>query len=132
VVAGVAAVAVAGGATGAYATTVGFGDNHVGDKTAAGIQVSDDQVIKPVGDRLVSDDGKLIGSSVSPDGRFLAASSTDTNVVLQIFDLKSYKRVWTVGTAAGSTSIWGMAASARRAPRSPLTESSSGCRRRTA
>ena len=42
-----------------------------------------------------------MGSTVSPDGQFLAATSTDKSVVLQIFDLSSYKLIWTVGTASG-------------------------------
>ena len=42
-----------------------------------------------------------MGSTVSPDGRFLAATSADKSVVLQIFDLSSYKLIWTVGTASG-------------------------------
>ena len=68
---------------------------------ANGIQVSDDQIIKPIGDRLLTQLGKFMGSTVSPDGRFLAATSTDKSVVLQIFDLSSYKLIWTVGTAPG-------------------------------
>src|SRR6266487_3737378 len=43
-----------------------------------------------------------MGSTVSPDGRFLAATSADKSVVLQIFDLSSYKPIWTVGTAAAA------------------------------
>jgi len=42
-----------------------------------------------------------MGSTLSPDGKFLAATSTDKSVVLQIFDLTTYKLVWTVGSAAG-------------------------------
>ncbi|MDT5171809.1 MAG: hypothetical protein QOD02_5167 [Mycobacterium sp.] len=42
-----------------------------------------------------------MGSTVSPDGRFLAATSADKSVVLQIFDLKTYKLIWAVGTASG-------------------------------
>ena len=40
-----------------------------------------------------------MGSTVSPDGRFLAATSTDKSVALQIFDLSTYKLIWTVGSA---------------------------------
>jgi YVTN family beta-propeller protein len=98
---GGAAVAVAG-AGAAYASTVGFGHNQVGTEYANGIQVSDDQIIKPLGDRLVTQTGKFMGSTVSPSGRFLAATSTDKSVALQIFDLSSYKLVWTVGTAAAA------------------------------
>jgi YVTN family beta-propeller protein len=100
VVAGTAAVAVAGAGT-AYATTEGFGHNQVGTEYANGIQVSSDQVIKPIGERLLTQFGKIMGSTVSPDGRFLAASSTDKKVALQIFDLSTYKLIWTVGSAAG-------------------------------
>src|SRR5262245_2213761 len=55
-----------------YASTVGFGHNQVGTQYANGIQVSDDQMIKPLGDRSLTKFGKLMGSTVSPDGRFLA------------------------------------------------------------
>ena len=85
----------------AYGSTVGFGDNQVGTQYRNGIQVSDDQIINPIGDRLLTQLGKFMGSTVSPDGRFLAATSTDKSVVLQIFDLSSYKLIWTVGTAPG-------------------------------
>jgi YVTN family beta-propeller protein len=84
----------------AYASTVIFGDNQVGTEYANGIQVSDDQIIKPIGDRLLTQFGKFMGSAVSPDGRFLAATSADKSVVLQVFDLSSYKLIWTVGSAS--------------------------------
>jgi YVTN family beta-propeller protein len=97
-VGGGAVVLASAGAT--YASTVGFGHNQVGTEYSNGIQVSDDQIIKPLGDRLLTQTGKFMGSTVSSDGRFLAATSTDKSVALQIFDLSSYKLVWTVGTAA--------------------------------
>ena len=62
--------------------------------------MSDDQIIKPLGDRLLTQFGKFMGSTVSPDGRFLAATSADKSVVLQIFNLSSYKLIWTVGSAS--------------------------------
>jgi YVTN family beta-propeller protein len=83
-----------------YASTKVFGDNQVGTQYANGIQVSDDQIIKPLGDRLLTQFGKFMGSTVSPDGRFLAATSADKSVVLQIFNLSSYKLIWTVGSAS--------------------------------
>src|SRR5919204_1339507 len=101
---GVAAAATAvilAGVGVTYASTVGFGHNQVGTTYSNGIQVSDDQVIKPIGDRLLTQFGKLMGSTVSPDGRFLAATSADKSVVLQIVDLSSYKLIWTVGSASG-------------------------------
>ncbi len=100
VAAGLAAVAVAGSGA-AYATTTIFHNQQVGSEYAGGLQVSSDQMIKPLGDRLVTKYGKFMGSTVSPDGRFLAATSTDKSVVLQIFDLSTYKPIWMVGKAAG-------------------------------
>jgi len=93
-----AVILVAAGAT--YASTVGFGEDQVGTQYPNGIQVSDDQIIKPIGDRLVTQFGKFMGSTVSPDGRFLAATSADKPVALQIFNLSGYKLIWTAG--AGS------------------------------
>ena len=97
---GATAVVLAGAGV-TYASTEGFGHNQVGTEYANGIQVSDDQIIKPLGDRLLTQFGKFMGSTVSPDGRFLAATSTDRSVVLQIFDLSTYKLIWTVGSATG-------------------------------
>jgi YVTN family beta-propeller protein len=100
--AGAAAVALVVTGTGlAFASTNGFGTDEVGQTTKQGLVVSDDQIINPIGDRLLTQFGKFMGSSVSPDGRFVAATSTDKSVVLQIFDLSSYKLIWTVGTATG-------------------------------
>ncbi len=99
VIAGITAVAVAGGGA-AYANTKVFGDHQVGTTYENGIQISSDQVIKPLGDRLLTEYGKFMGSTLSPDGKFLAATSTDKSVVLQIFNLATYKLIWTVGSAA--------------------------------
>ena len=100
-VAGGAIAVLLAGAGVTYATTEVFGHNQVGTEYPNGIQVSDDQIIKPLGDRLVTQTGKFMGSTVSPNGRYLAATSTDKKVALQIFDMSSYKEIWSVGTAAG-------------------------------
>ncbi|MGI3781556.1 MAG: alkaline phosphatase family protein [Janthinobacterium lividum] len=100
VLVGLAALAVAG--TGAAdASTVVFAKNQVGSTYALGLQVSSDQAINPVGQRLVTRYGKFMGSAISPDGRFLAASTADSGVVLQIFDLDAQKPIWLVGSAPG-------------------------------
>src|SRR5436305_7703782 len=96
---GATAVVLAGAGL-SYASTVLFGDNQVGTQYPNGIQVSDDQIIKPLGERLLTQFGKFMGSTVSPDGRFLAPTSADKPVVLQIFDLSSYKLIWTVGSTS--------------------------------
>jgi YVTN family beta-propeller protein len=105
VIAGTAAVLVVAGGTAAYGSTVGFGDNQVGTQYPNGIQVSDDQIINPIGDRLLTQLGKFMGSTVSPDGHFLAATTADHPLVLQIFDLSSYKLIWTVGSATGVSQL---------------------------
>jgi YVTN family beta-propeller protein len=94
------ALTLAGGGI-AYATTDAFGQRTVGTEYADGLQISDNQVIKPIGDRLMTQYGKFMGSTVNPDGRFLAASSADKGVVLQVFDLASNTLVYRVGKAAG-------------------------------
>ena len=75
IAAGATAVVLAGAGV-TYAAT-GFDQNQVGTEYANGIQVSDNQIIKPLGDRLLTQFGKFMGSTVSPDGRFLAATSAD-------------------------------------------------------
>ena len=76
----------------------GSDQNQVGTQYRNGIQVSDNQIIQPLGDRLLTKLGKFMGSTVSPDGRFLAATSADKSIALQIFDLTSYKLIYTVGS----------------------------------
>jgi len=98
VLTGLSALALAGVGVGAYASTVGFGDHQVGTTYSNGLQISSDQVLNPLGDRVMTPFGKIMGSSVSPDGRFLAASSTDRSVDLQIFDLSTYKPIAAAGT----------------------------------
>ena len=98
--AGTAALAVIG--TGAaYGTTTIFGDHQVGQEYRNGLQISSNQVLQPIGDRLSTPYGKFMGSTVSPDGRYLVTTSNDRSVSLQVFDLSTYQLVWRAGSAAG-------------------------------
>ena len=97
---GTTALAVVGAGT-AFGTTTIFGENKVGTEYADGLQISSNQILKPLGDRLSTPYGKIMGSTVSPDGRFLAATSNDRSVSLQVYDLKTYQLIWRGGTAAG-------------------------------
>ncbi|MEV4624504.1 alkaline phosphatase family protein [Asanoa sp. NPDC049573] len=99
IVSATAAVLVAGGGV-AYGSTAVFGTNQVGQTTKAGLQLPSDQVIKPIGERLLVDNGKLLASTISPDGRFLAALTNDRSIALTIVDLKNYKVLQQAGTAA--------------------------------
>jgi hypothetical protein len=97
VAAGTAALAITGGGV-AYASTGAFGNNRVGTTYKDGLQLASEQIIKPIGDRLLVDNGKLLASTVSPDGRFLAALTNDRAIALTIVDLKTYKVLQQAGT----------------------------------
>jgi len=101
VTAGTTAVAVALAGT-AVASTTGFGYDQVGQVTDKGQVVSADQYIKPIGDRLVLQKGKIMSSTVSPDGSHLAASVTDGGMALAIVDLKNWKVQQYVGNNAAA------------------------------
>jgi YVTN family beta-propeller protein len=96
------ALAVVATSSNAFAQTDHFGFEHVGQTTDRGQVVSDDQYIKPIGERLVIPYGKIMSSSVSPDGTHVAASLTDGGQVLAIVDLKTYKVQQYVGNNAQS------------------------------
>lgn len=98
---GTAVVALIAAGT-AFAQTNRFGTDQVGQVTDQGQVISSDQYIAPYGDRLVVDSGKIMSSSVSPDGTHLAASVTDGGAALSIVDLKSWKVQQLVGKSASS------------------------------
>ena len=102
VIAGAAALAVVvgGGSDAANASTRGFGTEQVGHTYAGGLVVSSDQVIKPIGDRLVINNGKIMADTISPDGSHLAALTADGGIALTIVDLKNWKVQQLVGKSA--------------------------------
>ncbi|WP_030380540.1 MULTISPECIES: alkaline phosphatase family protein [unclassified Streptomyces] len=96
-----ACITTAALATGvAVAETRQFGTEQVGQVTHKGQVVSADQYIAPYGDRLVIDDGKIMSSTVSPDGGHLAASVTDGDASLVVVDLATGRIKQRVGTNA--------------------------------
>ncbi|MEV4357933.1 bifunctional YncE family protein/alkaline phosphatase family protein [Nonomuraea sp. NPDC049625] len=97
-VAGSVAIAVTGGGM-AYASTEGFDSNLVGTTYKDGLQLASDQIVKSIGRRLLVDNGKLLASTISPDGRFLAALTNDRSIALTIVDLRAYKVLQQAGTA---------------------------------
>jgi YVTN family beta-propeller protein len=99
-----ACIAVALGVTGtAVASTQQFGTQQVGQVTDNGQVVSADQYIKPYGNRTVINDGKIMSSTVSPDGTTLAAAVTDGDAALVIVDLKTGAVKQKIGTNAADT-----------------------------
>ncbi|MER6103443.1 bifunctional YncE family protein/alkaline phosphatase family protein [Streptomyces sp. NPDC001832] len=98
-----AGIAVALAVTGtAVAQTHQFGTQQVGQVTADGQVVSDNQYINPFGERLVINDGKIMSSSVSPDGTHVAASLASSGMALAIVDLKNWKVQQRVGNNASA------------------------------
>ncbi|HVX45983.1 MAG TPA: phosphoesterase, partial [Mycobacteriales bacterium] len=82
-----------------FASTHQFGTDQVGQTTDKGQVVSADQYIKPLGDRLVVNNGKIMASAVSPDGTHLAALTTDGGIALTIVDLQNWKVQQLVGNS---------------------------------
>jgi YVTN family beta-propeller protein len=99
--AGTAALAIASSGI-AYASTQGFGTDQVGQTTNKGLTVSSDQYINPIGQRLVINNGKIMSSSVSPDGTHVAASVADGGMAIAIVDLKTYKVQQYIGDNAAA------------------------------
>ncbi|MFF5535900.1 alkaline phosphatase family protein [Streptomyces cinerochromogenes] len=96
-----ACITAAALATGtAVASTHQFGTGRVGQVTDRGQIVSADQYIAPYGDRLVINDGKIMSSTVSPDGGHLAASVADGDAALVVVDLSTGRIQQRVGTNA--------------------------------
>src|SRR5665647_3804385 len=91
------ALALLGGGI-ATASTLAFGDQQFGTQYSCGEQIASDQRIQPIGDRLMTPFGKLMGSVVSRKGRYLVGTSADRSVDLQVFDLSTYKPVSAAGT----------------------------------
>ena len=102
VIAGAAALAVVGTTSGATASTVGLGARQVGQVYNGAELVSSDQYIKPIGDRLVIPNGKIMADTISPDGTHLAALTTDGGVALTIVDLKNWTQQQLVGNGAAA------------------------------
>jgi YVTN family beta-propeller protein len=101
--AGSTAIAVVAASTGiAVAKTDMFGTDQVGQTTDKGLVVSSDQYLDPLGERLVINNGKIMSSSVSPDGTHLAASITDGGMAMAIVDLKAWKVQQLIGNNAAA------------------------------
>ncbi|MFD9568165.1 bifunctional YncE family protein/alkaline phosphatase family protein [Streptomyces sp. NPDC059994] len=99
--AGVAAVALALAGT-ASAQTDQFGTAQVGQVTQQGQVISSDQFIAPFGARFVIDNGKIMSSTVSPDGTHFAASLADGGLALDIVNLRRGKLQQRIGNSASA------------------------------
>jgi YVTN family beta-propeller protein len=99
-----ATAAVAASASGGS----GFGNEHVGTTYANGVLLPTNQWVKPVGTRLLVRNGRLVASTVSPNGQYLAALTwNDFTGFLTMIDLKTGKVIQQVGTGVGSDHVLG-------------------------
>jgi YVTN family beta-propeller protein len=90
---GSAVIALAVTGTGiALGSTLGFGTDEVGQTVQQGLVVSDNQIISPYGVRLVLNNGKIMGSAVSPDGSHMAVTLADGSQAVGVVNLSN----WTV------------------------------------
>src|SRR5215469_17308708 len=100
-IASAAVLAVVGTGSGiVYASTTGLGTEQADHTYNGGLVLPDDQVIKPIGDRLVINNGKIMSSAISPDGTHLAALTADGGIALTIVNLNG----WTVQQRVGNSS----------------------------
>jgi YVTN family beta-propeller protein len=113
VAAGASLALLAGAGGVALAATSGggspFGDEQVGGTYANGILLPTQQWIKPIGTRvLVDHDGRLLSSSISPNGQYLAALTwNDFTGWLTIISVKTGQVIQQIGTGAGSDKVIG-------------------------
>ena len=88
VTAGTAAAVLAVTGTGvAVGSTKFLGTDQVGSTNSQGQVISDNQIISPYGSRLTLDNGKIMGSTVSPDGTHLAVTLADGSQAVGIVNL---------------------------------------------
>ena len=125
------ALAIAGGGM-ASASTEQFGNAKVGETTPLGLMLPDDQAIAPVGDRLLVNNGKLLASTVSPDGHYLAALTNDRAIALTIVDLQTYKVIQQAGTDPNADLHLNANNVGQQGPTYSPTARRCGCRRSTA
>jgi YVTN family beta-propeller protein len=103
--AGIALGVVAAGSSAAIAASVSdFGTSKVdGTVTAKGVLLPDNQWVKPAGSRYPVNNGRMLASSLSPDGRYLAAETYEHGVgFLTIMDVTSGKVIQQVGTGTST------------------------------
>jgi YVTN family beta-propeller protein len=101
--AGVASVAlVFVGAGIGSASTQQLGTQYVGELTDKGRVVSSDQYINPIGSHLVINQGKLMSSTVSPDGTHLAAPVADGGAAMVVVDLRGWQVQQVIGKSASA------------------------------
>jgi len=104
-------VALGGAATVGLAAAAGvgpFGTDQVGQQVGSRILLPSNQWISPAGERILMTNGRMTGSTVSPDGTKVAALSWQNFTgFLSIIDLKTGKVIQQVGTGSEKDPVIG-------------------------
>jgi YVTN family beta-propeller protein len=100
----IACLAAAGVASATIAGVNPFGNEQVGQPYANGVLLPTNQWVSPLGQRVLDDNARLVSSSISPDGTFLAALGwNEFNGYLTLYNLKTGAQVQQ--TELGSASV---------------------------
>ena len=99
------AVAATGAAVAAGGSSGSFGTEQAGQDDGTGLLLPTQQKITPVGQRYLVDDGRLLSSTISPDGTKLAALTHIEASMVTIMDLTSGKVLQQVGLGQGDDSV---------------------------
>ena len=82
-----------------------FGTDHVGQDNGHGLLLPTNQRITPVGQRYLVDDGRLLSSTISPDGTKLAALTHIEASMVTIMDLTTGRVLQQVGLGQGDDNV---------------------------
>ena len=97
------AIVLSTGAVAAVTATGGFGKKTVGTTDARGVLLPSNQWVKPLGERTLVSNGRLLSSVLSPDGLQVAALSyLHGKGFLTVFDAKAGKILQQVGAGVGA------------------------------
>jgi YVTN family beta-propeller protein len=100
----VSCVALVGVASAAIGGFNPFGNQQVGQTYANGVLLPTNQWISPLGTRILDSSERLVSSTISPNGRYLAALGwNEFSGYLTIFDLKTGTMVQQTGLNTGGT-----------------------------
>jgi YVTN family beta-propeller protein len=104
--AGLGTAALAAGSSGSGSS---FGNEQVGGTYANGVLLPTQQWVKPAGTRvLVDQNGRLLSSSISPNGQYLAALTwNDFTGWLTVINVKTGQIIQQVGTGTGTDTVIG-------------------------
>ncbi len=95
-------LAAVGVGVAAVANVGPFGNSEVGQTTAQGTLLPSNQWVTPLGTRILDDNARLVSSSISPDGKYLAALGWNNfSGYLTIVNLQTQKIVQQQALATG-------------------------------